>query len=81
VTHCTSLDCLLVTERGLQVRPGYSSGGGGSENTAGDAPQLREHDLVVELAGEWTVGICTEEWTALAASLSAQHIKQIVLLR
>jgi hypothetical protein len=66
-----------VTERGLQVRPGYSS----AETSAGDVPLLREHDLVVELAGEWTVGICTEEWTALASSLAAHHIKQIVVLR
>ena len=93
VTHITSLDCLIVTDRGLQVRPGFGSSaadtasgvpgsgsGGGGGSVSGDA-MLREHDLVVELAGEWTVGICADEWTGLAASLAAHQLKQIVLLR
>ena len=84
VTHISSLDCLIVTDRGLQVRPGFGSSaadtasgvpgsgsGGGGGSVSGDA-MLREHDLVVELAGEWTVGICADEWTGLAASLAAQ---------
>jgi hypothetical protein len=95
VTHCPSLDSLFLTERGLQVRSSNHGSGGdgqtgdraraddvpggnGSHREGGEAEVL---DLVVELAGEWTVGISPEEWTALAASLAAQHNHQIVLLR
>jgi hypothetical protein len=94
VTNCPSLDSLFLTERGLQVRSsnhggvdgqtgdraqdGGVSGGNGGHREGGEADVL---DLVVELAGEWTVGISPEEWTALAASLAAQHNHQIVLLR
>ena len=87
MTHLSNLDNLHLTERGLEVRPGYLSTTDearqdgavpGGQNNGGLA---RENDLVVELGGEWTVGLTPEEWTALAASLAAHHHLQVVLLR
>jgi hypothetical protein len=82
VTQCASLDSLHLTERGLQVRssvPSAAVGGDAEREISGGGGQ--ENDLVVELGGEWTVGLTPEEWSALAASLAAHGPTQMVLLR
>jgi hypothetical protein len=82
VTQCASLDTLHLTERGLQVRSSAPSAvGGDAEREISGVGGGQENDLVVELGGEWTVGLTPEEWSALAASLAAHRPTQMVLLR
>ena len=81
VTQCASLDTLHLTERGLQVRSSALSAVGGDAEREISCGGGQENDLVVELGGEWTVGLTPEEWSALAASLAAHRPTQMVLLR